>query len=98
MSEVCEGDFEDVIEYNTYRMRMAWCRFSLGLYGTINGYHHFRIKPSENDKLKCIREHDNRFDKNAIMVAIAPKTLAEEETTVGRVPRKCAKRIANFLN
>jgi len=98
VSEVVEGDFEDICMYNLYRTKKTWrCFCYLGLYATINGYHHFKVKPREDHAMKCVREPGNAFDKNAIQVVI-PESLTGDKTVVGRVPRKCAKIISNFID
>ena len=83
-----EFDFEDVTDYNIYRMKKNNSysqQYYLGIYGTINGYHHFRTKPSDErfcKPLSCVREPDNLYDKNAIKV-VSPTDFV----MFGRVPR-----------
>ena len=93
-SEVDEGDLEDVVKYNKYRMSKNWHRDSyyLGLYATINGYHKFRIKPNENSPLQCVREPENPYDVNAI------KIVDTSEGTVGRMPRSFCSMISRYID
>ena len=93
-SEVDSGDLDDIVRYNKYRIEHKWHHnhVYLGLYATINGCHHFRIKPSEEILLKCYREPENKYDKNAIRI------VESNGITVGRMPRKCCEIVSPYID
>ena len=59
----------------------------------MNGYHAFCVKPEKIVPLGCEREPRIQFDKNAIKIIIP-----ETDTTVGRMPKKCCKIVAPFMD
>ena len=96
-SEVSNGELEDLVQYNLYRKTNKLNRFFyLGLYATINGYHHFKVKPEPKNVMHCIRVPDNKYDGNAIKVVLPSND--NDEVIVGRVPKIVCEIATTYID
>eukprot|EP00111_Clytia_hemisphaerica_P000899 TCONS_00002633-protein len=75
-----EADLEDIVQHNRFRFDNNLRKKPfLGFYSTVNGYHHFHVRPY-SCRMTCMREPENNYDPKVI------KILKEDGTCVGRMP------------
>ena len=91
-----EVDLEDIVRYNSMRReRINRGNCYLAVYSTINGYHHFKIKPTLGISMTCEREPENPHDNKAIKVILPTQA---SPCVVGRMPKNVCQVVSNFMD